>query len=110
MENKLYSDIESAIIGWTIDGTKTAGSLTREIMDILKNDEPTFISTSKFPDHKVKVGPKYPDKQHFGREEIEFIKRCIESHWELWNQTHEDNQKDWVISQNILNNGKEDIN
>jgi hypothetical protein len=41
----------------------------------------------------------------FNEEEVEFIKRCIESHWELWNQTHEDNQKDWVISQNILNNG-----
>jgi hypothetical protein len=80
MENKLYSDIESTIIGWTIDGTKTAGSLTRDIMDIIKNQSRTF-----------------------NEEEMEFIKRCIESHWEIWNQTHEDNQKDWVISQNILN-------
>ena len=38
-ENKLYSAIEHAIIKWTIDGTKTAGSLTREIMLILKEKE-----------------------------------------------------------------------
>ncbi len=69
-------------------------------------DKPTFIPTSKFPDHKIKVGPKYPEKQHFGREEMEFIKRCINVYWEYHsNRVHPDNQKDWVISQNILNNG-----
>ena len=31
----LYSEIESLIIHWTIDGTKTAGSLTRDIMKLL---------------------------------------------------------------------------
>ena len=35
-EDKLYSAIENAIIKWVIDGTKTAGSLTREIMLIIK--------------------------------------------------------------------------
>ena len=34
-KNNLYSEIESLIIHWTIDGTKTAGSLTRDIMKLL---------------------------------------------------------------------------
>lgn len=33
--NELYSEIEHLIIQWNIDGTKTAGSLTREIMKLL---------------------------------------------------------------------------
>jgi len=36
MENELYSAIEAAIIRWNLDGTKTAGSLTREIMLLIK--------------------------------------------------------------------------
>ena len=36
-ENELYSAIEAAIIHWNLDGTKTAGSLTREIMLLIKN-------------------------------------------------------------------------
>ncbi len=35
---KLYSEIEHLIIAWNIDGTKTAGSLTREIMELLNNE------------------------------------------------------------------------
>ena len=35
----LYSRIENAIVGWNIDGTKTAGSLTRQIMEMLDGDE-----------------------------------------------------------------------
>jgi hypothetical protein len=34
-EKQLYSDIELLIIAWNIDGTKTAGSLTRDIMKLL---------------------------------------------------------------------------
>ena len=34
----LYSQIETAIIRWNIDGTKTAGELTREIMEMLKTE------------------------------------------------------------------------
>ena len=37
-EDKLYSAIEAAIIRWNIDGTKTAGELTREIMEIIKQN------------------------------------------------------------------------
>lgn len=32
-EDKLYSDIEHLIIMWDNDGTKTAGSLTRQIIE-----------------------------------------------------------------------------
>jgi hypothetical protein len=35
-ENELYSAIEAAIIRWNLDGTKTAGSLTREIILLIK--------------------------------------------------------------------------
>lgn len=38
-ENKLYTAIEMAIIRWNLDGTKTAGELTREIMLILKQQD-----------------------------------------------------------------------
>jgi UDP:flavonoid glycosyltransferase YjiC (YdhE family) len=40
MDNKeLYSEIESLIIMWNIDGTKTAGVLTRQIMELIKKEE-----------------------------------------------------------------------
>lgn len=39
IENKLYSDIESEIIRWNNDGTKTAGSLTRNIFKLLNENK-----------------------------------------------------------------------
>jgi len=36
---ELYSQIENLIINWNNDGTKTAGHLTRQIMELLKSDE-----------------------------------------------------------------------
>jgi hypothetical protein len=39
MEDQLHSAIEAAIIRWTIDGTRTAGELTREIMLIIKQQQ-----------------------------------------------------------------------
>jgi hypothetical protein len=38
-KNELYSAIEAAIIRWNLDGTKTAGELTREIMLIIKQQD-----------------------------------------------------------------------
>ena len=35
----LSSEIEHLIIRWTIDGTKTAGSLTRDIMKLIESYE-----------------------------------------------------------------------
>ena len=37
-EDKLYSDIEEAVIRWNIDGTKTAGHLTRKIIVITQKN------------------------------------------------------------------------
>jgi hypothetical protein len=36
----IYSEIEYLIIQWNNDGTKTAGSLTREIMELIKTYRP----------------------------------------------------------------------
>ena len=38
-KDKLYSAVEAAIIRWSLDGTKTAGSLTREIMSIIEQQD-----------------------------------------------------------------------
>ncbi len=35
---KLYREVENLIIKWSNDGTKTAGSLTREIMTLLETE------------------------------------------------------------------------
>ena len=35
-KDELYNAIEAAIIHWNLDGTKTAGSLTREIMLLIE--------------------------------------------------------------------------
>lgn len=37
IDSQIYSEIEHLIIQWNIDGTKTAGSLTRDIMKLIKN-------------------------------------------------------------------------
>lgn len=38
-KDTLYSEIEHLIIRWNIDGTKTAGSLTRDIMKLIESYE-----------------------------------------------------------------------
>lgn len=38
-DDKLYSAIEHTIINWTLDGTRTAGSLTRDIILLIKQKE-----------------------------------------------------------------------
>ena len=38
-EDKAHAAIEAAIIRWNLDGTKTAGELTREIMLIIKQQD-----------------------------------------------------------------------
>lgn len=42
MESTLYQKIELAIIRWNIDGTKTAGTLTREILEIMEPEKDIF--------------------------------------------------------------------
>ena len=67
-ENELYSAIEVAIIRWNLDGTKTAGELTREIMSILKeqdkkakNEEKRRKSFSKWFDKAWEKSINSPD-------------------------------------------------
>ena len=38
-DDVLYSEIEHLIITWNIDGTKTAGHLTRQIMKLLGGEK-----------------------------------------------------------------------
>jgi len=38
-KDQLYSEIEDLIIAWNINGTKTAGSLTREIIELIESYE-----------------------------------------------------------------------
>ncbi len=38
-DSELYSNIEDLIIRWGNDGTKTAGTLTRQIMGLLRKDK-----------------------------------------------------------------------
>jgi hypothetical protein len=38
-EDELYSAVEAAIIRWSLDGTETAGSLTREIMLLIEQQD-----------------------------------------------------------------------
>lgn len=42
-----YQKIENAIIKWNNDGTKTAGELTREIMEIIKQPAPKQATITK---------------------------------------------------------------
>ena len=39
LEKRLHGEIEHLIIQWNCDGYKTAGSLAREIMDLLKSQK-----------------------------------------------------------------------
>lgn len=58
-ENKLYTEIELAIIKWSNDGTLTAGALTREIIELINKNS----SVPNDPDFMYKWITK-----HSGRE------------------------------------------
>ena len=76
---KLYSEIENSIIRWSIDGTRTGGSLTREIMEILlqeswedveeeyqKDEYPTFggpFTDAKTPFEWLKLNYYSPKRK-----------------------------------------------
>jgi hypothetical protein len=59
-EDKLYSAIEAAIIRWNLDGTKTAGSLTREIMLLIEQE---IKFEDLFNDEKRQSIKEFIDKQ-----------------------------------------------
>ena len=37
VDKELYNEIENLIIRWNIDGTKTAGALTRQIIGLIRD-------------------------------------------------------------------------
>jgi hypothetical protein len=51
---KLYSEIEHLIIAWNIDGTKTAGYLTREIMGLI-NQRKLYKEQQELLDKAYKI-------------------------------------------------------
>ena len=67
MELTLYQKIENAIMRWNNDGTKTAGSLTREIMSMLGSDESWDEIEDEYlkDEYPVFGGPFTDAKSHF---------------------------------------------
>ena len=59
-KDELYSAIEAAIIYWSLDGTKTAGSLTRDVMSIIKQE---IKFEDLFNDEKRQSIKEFIDKQ-----------------------------------------------
>ena len=55
-KDELYSDIETAIICWNLDSTKTAGELTREIMLLIEQQDTTDDVVYFQPPN---INPKY---------------------------------------------------
>ena len=43
MSKELYSEIEDLIIRWSNDGTKTAGHLTRQIMESISQQKHKYV-------------------------------------------------------------------
>lgn len=52
MNNKLYQDIENLIIAWSNNGTKTAGTLTRQIEKLINKN---FSLIEKYPERDCSV-------------------------------------------------------
>ena len=59
-KDELYSAIEAAIIRWNLDGNKTAGELTREIMSITEQE---IKFKDLFNDKKRQSIKEFIDKQ-----------------------------------------------
>lgn len=58
---ELYREVENAIIRWNNDGTKTAGTLTREIMEILKTETWEDIEEEYHKDEYPVFGGPFTD-------------------------------------------------
>jgi hypothetical protein len=81
MEDKLYSAIEAAIIRWNLDGTKTAGELTREIISIIKLPSEEEIRKESFTINPPKIqndyGNDYDDNIQYREEWVDGAKWVI---------------------------------
>ncbi len=58
---KLYREIENKIIHWNNDGTRTAGSLTREIISLLDKDNWEEIEEEYSKDEYPVFGGPFTD-------------------------------------------------
>ena len=58
---KLYREIENLIIKWNNDGTKTAGSLTREIITLLETETWEEIEEEYHKDEYPVFGGPFTD-------------------------------------------------
>ena len=83
----LYSEIEHLIIQWNNDGTKTAGSLTRDIMKI-KTKVNRKELYKLYMEWVEQVTEEYDWKTSFGPEEIVgAIATILENNPHLYEQT-----------------------
>lgn len=85
-----YQKIENAIIKWNNDGTKTAGSLTREIMEIIGQPAPKKDTITK-EDIQSVIEDIFPNETFTDKEiekVIELYPTEVESdptgYWALW--------------------------
>jgi hypothetical protein len=57
----MYSEIENLIIRWNNDGTKTAGELTREIMELIKAETWEEVEEEYLKDEYPVFGGPFSD-------------------------------------------------
>ena len=87
MDKELYSNIEDLIIRWNIDGYKTAGHLTRQIMELI--GDVTLNTYKTLEDNGVYihyVPEHYSDGSNLNFS-IEFTKQKTQTGW--YNDDHE---------------------
>ena len=88
-EDKLYSAIENAIIKWVIDGTKTAGSLTREIMSMIAQQVVSETLEQLLPQTAAAYWIKFnfddvsTRPTSYGKHLV--CRKDGKIHWEAWN-------------------------
>ena len=74
-QKELYSQIEYLIIVWNNDGNKTAGSLTREIMELL---------TKKDYDKYIKVVNQNIKETERRMETLDMLRKVSQLSFEDW--------------------------
>jgi len=86
MDKELYSNIEDLIIRWNIDGYKTAGHLTRQIMELI-GDTLNIYKTLEDNGVYIHYAPEhYTDGSNLSFS-IEFTKYKTQTGW--YNDDHE---------------------
>jgi len=65
--------------------------------------EATYDSDNKELTYKNSDGLTRGFDKTYTLEEVEFIKRAVQQYWEIWTSEHPDNQKDFKLTQQILN-------